>query len=241
MSDFVPFEFKLGKAPAVRPALAMLHEYFEGATLPAAPAQCEWAMKVQYPMALNNQFGDCVVAGHVHLSQATAQENDGSYVYPGDAAAKVEYFNLTGGADTGLVESTFLSTAKSAPILGSQVDVFCPFDFTNVEHTKSAIYLFGGVFLGVSLPQSAENQFPGKWTVVPGSPIIGGHCIVAIGYDEEGVFIVTWGTVIKATWEWFEKYVDEAYAVLYTEQVEKNRGPLATFNIDQLRADIEAL
>ena len=241
MSDFVKFEFKLGKAPAVRPALAMLPEYFKGATLPTAPAECEWAMKVQYPMAVNNELGDCVVAGHVHLSQATAQENGGSYTYPGDDATKAEYFSLTGGADTGLVESTFLATAKAAPILGSQVDVFCPLDFTNLDHVKSAIYLFGGLFLGVSLPQSAEDQFPGMFTVVPGSPIVGGHCIVAIGYDEEGIFLVTWGTVVKATWEWFSQYVDEAYMVLYTEQAQQNRGPLADFDIDTLRADIEAL
>ena len=240
-SGFKPFEFKLGKAPAVRPDLAMLHTYFKGGVFPVAPTECEWAMKVLYPMALNGTFGDCVVAGHIHLSQAVAAENGGTYVVPADPEIQQEYFLLTGGADTGLVESTFLSTAKSSPILGSQVDVFCPFDFTNVDHVKSAIYLFGGVFLGVSLPQSAEAQFPGEWIVVPGSSIVGGHCVVAIGYDETGVYLVTWGTVIKATWEWFLKYVDEAYAVLYTEQVQKDRGPLDTLDIAQLRADIASL
>jgi len=241
MSEFVPFTFNFGKLPPVRPALACLHTYFEGGALPVAPAKCEWAMKVQYPMADNNRLGDCVVAGHVHLSQAVAQENGGTYVYPGDAATQTEYFKLTGGADTGLVESTFLSTAQQAPILGSQVDVFCPFDHTNLDEVKSSIYVFGGIYLGVNLPQSAENQFPGEWTVVPGSPIVGGHCIVAIGYDAEGIYIVTWGQVIKATWAWFSTYVDEAYAVLYTEQVQKGRGPLKQLDIPRLRADIASL
>src|SRR5665213_1179128 len=99
MSDFTPFEFKLGKAPAVRPALGMLHTYFEGGALPVAPEKCEWAMKVRYPMALNNQFGDCVIAGWIHLAQAVAAENGGSYVVPADPVIQQEYFLLTGGAD----------------------------------------------------------------------------------------------------------------------------------------------
>jgi hypothetical protein len=240
-SEFTPFEFKLGKAPAVRPALAMFHQYFEGTVLPVAPARCEYAMKVTYPMALNGTYGDCVVAGHVHLSQAVAYENGGMYAVPEDPAIKTEYFDLTGGADTGLVESAFLAAAQSSPILGSQIDVFAPVDHTNLDHIKSAIYLCGGLFLGVSLPQSAEQQFPGLWTVVTGSPIIGGHCIIAIGYDAQGVYLVSWGMVVKATWAWFESYVDEAYAVLYTEQVQQNRGPLKQLDIRRLRANVAAL
>jgi len=233
-TEFTPFEFKLGRAPAVRPALACLHTYFDGQTLPKAPTKCEWAMKVQYPMALNGTYGDCVVAGHIHLSQAVAQENGGVYTYPGDPAVQAEYFKLTGGADTGLVESNFLMTAQQNQILGSQIEVFCPFDHTDLEEVKSVIYTFGGVFLGVNLPQSAENQFPGP-------PIIGGHCVVAIGYDAEGVFLVTWGQVIKATWAWFSTYVEEAYAILYTEQVQQGRGPLKQLDIARLRADIASL
>ncbi len=111
-SQFTPFEFKLGKGPAVRPALGLLHTYFESGALPKAPAKCEWAMKVPYPMALNGTYGDCVVAGHIHLSQAVAQENGGVYTVPDDPTIQAEYFKLTGGADTGLVESCFLATAK---------------------------------------------------------------------------------------------------------------------------------
>jgi hypothetical protein len=236
--EFTPFEFRLGRLEKVAVDLAPLHTYFEGNVLPAAPVQCKYALKVVYPLADNDRLGDCVLAGHVHLSQAIAHENDGTYKVPDGQVIQTEYFDLTGGADTGLVESTFLTTAQKAPVLGSQVDVFCPFNHANVDSVKSIIYTFGGVFLGVNLPQSAENQFPGTWTVVPNSPIIGGHCIVAVGYDAQFVYIITWGKVIRCTWEWFTTYVDEAYAILYTEEVQKNRGPLKTLDIERLRADI---
>ncbi len=184
---------------------------------------------------------NCVVAGHIHLTQAVTQENGGAYNYPGDAATQEEYFKLTGGADTGLVESTFLQAAKNSPILGSQIDSFGVLDPKNVDEIKSAIYVFGGAFLGVALPQSAQDQFPGTWSVVPNSPIVGGHCVVAIGYDAQFVYIVTWGQVIRCTWEWFTAYVDEAYAIIYTEEVQKNRGPLEQLDITRLRADIASL
>ena len=239
--DFVPFEFKLGRLEKVALSLPPLNTYFDGGKLPAAPLKCAYALKTHYPMADNNSLGDCVLAGHVHLTQAVAQENGGVYTYPGDVATKDEYFKLTGGADTGLVESTFLQTAKNSPVLGSQIDTFGVLDHANVEEVKSAIYTFGGAFLGVALPQSAQNQFPGTWSVVPNSPIIGGHCIVAIGYDARFVYVVTWGTVIRCTWEWFTTYVDEAYAIIYTEEVQKNRGPLKQLDIARLRADIASL
>jgi len=239
--EFTPFVFKLGRLDKVSVNLKPIHTYFEGGQLPVAPAKCLYALKVQYPVADNDRLGDCVVAGHIHLSQAVAQEIGGTYTYPGDAATQVEYFKLTGGQDTGLSESTFLQTARQAPILGSQVDTFCPIDHTQMDHVKSAIYAFGGAFLGVVLPQSAQNQFPGTWSVVPGSPIEGGHCIVAIGYDTQFVYIVTWGKVIRCTWEWFNEYVEEAYAIIYNDEVHKNHGPLATLDIAKLRADITAL
>ena len=239
--EFTPFEFKLGKAPAQRPAMGCLHTYFDGHTLPVAPVKCTYAMKVLYPLALNGTYGDCVVAGWVHLAQAVAQEIGDTYSYPGDPAVKATYFNLTGGADTGLVESTFLQKASQAPILESQVEAFAPIDHTDLAEVKSTIYTFGGVFLGVDLPQSAEHQFPGNWTVVPGSPIIGGHCVIGIGYDEEGIYLVTWGAIIHATWAWFSTYCDEAYAVLTSDQVAKGHGPLKQLDIARLKADIAAL
>jgi len=241
LEEFTPFQFKLGRLDKVDLDLAPLRTFFEGGQLPTAPAKCTYALKILYGMCDNDRLGDCVVAGHIHISQAIAQENDGKYVVPNDVVIQTEYFKLTGGQDTGLVESTFLQTAQKTPILGSQIDVFGILEPQNVKEIKSAIYTFGGVFLGVTLPQSAENQFPGTWTVVPNSPIIGGHCIVAIGYDAQFVYIITWGKVIRCTWAWFTTYVDEAYAIIYTEEVQKNRGPLKTLDIAKLRAALASI
>ena len=239
--EFIPFEFKMGRLEKVVLDLAPLHTYFEGGQLPTAPAKCLYALGVQYPMADNDRLGDCVVAGWVHLTQAVTKETGGTYTYPGDAATQIEYFKLTGGPDSGLAETTFLQTAQNSPILGSQVDTFGIIDHTKVDHVKSAIYAFGGAYLGVTLPKSAQSQFPGTWSVVPHSPIVGGHCIIAIGYDAKFVYIVTWGKVIRCTWEWFTTYVDEAYAIIYTEEVQKNRGPLSGLDIARLRADVASL
>lgn len=239
--EFEPFEFRLGRLDKVNLDLAGLNTYFKDGTLPSAPSKCGYSLNLNYPVALNDQLGDCVVAGHIHLTQAVANEITETYTVPPNSEIRTEYFDLTGGSDTGLSETAFLQTARETPILGSQIDVFGVLDHTNVEEIKSAIYTFGGAFLGVVLPQSAQNQFPGTWTVEPDSPIVGGHCIVAVGYDSQFVYVVTWGRVIRCTWDWFTTYVEEAYAIVYTDEVQKNRGPLPEFNIEQLRTDIASL
>ena len=33
-----------------------------------------------------------------------------------------------------------------------------------------------------------------------------GHCVVYAGYDGDGPTVVTWGTTVKASWEFHEAY-----------------------------------
>ena len=41
-----------------------------------------------------------------------------------------------------------------------------------------------------------------------------GHCIPAVGYDERNVYIVTWGQLKAMSWQFYNAYAEEAYAVL---------------------------
>ena len=94
----------------------------------------------------------------------------------------------------------------------------------------------------MQLPDSAQQQFnvggQSTWSVVNGSPIDGGHCIVGVGFNAEGVQIVTWGQVVTATWAWIAKYVDEAYAIVSNQYVEHGGGP--KLDLAALKADLAA-
>jgi hypothetical protein len=38
--------------------------------------------------------------------------------------------------------------------------------------------------------------------------------VIAVGYDDDWVYVVTWGKVIKMSWAFWDEYVEEAWAVI---------------------------
>ena len=73
--------------------------------------------------------------------------------------------------------------------------------------------------MGFTLPNSAITQFhAGKsWDVTtgPGSAPNpeNGHYVHVPGYTKRGPVCVTWGRKQQMTWDWLDKYGDEAYAI----------------------------
>jgi len=89
----------------------------------------------------------------------------------------------------------------------------------NINELKLAVQFFGGCYLGLALPISAQTQdnrdvtpagmtgigMPGSW---------GEHCVIAVAYEAQYVTVVTWGKLLKVTPAFREIYLEEAYAVL---------------------------
>ena len=74
---------------------------------------------------------------------------------------------------------------------------------------------------------------------MPGSPIEGGHAIVAVGYNDHFVQCVSWGRVVNVSYPWLSHYLTEVWAVISNEFVEAGRGP--SLDLATLRADIAAI
>jgi hypothetical protein len=112
----------------------------------------------------------------------------------------------------------------------------------NIEELKQAIYLFSCVGIGWELPQSAQEQFQAgqPWSVVNGSPIEGGHDTGAVGYDQDYIYIITWGKVQKVEWAFFTKYCDEGI-IYFSEEMLKNGESLDGFYVSQLTKDLGEL
>lgn len=101
---------------------------------------------------------------------------------------------------------------------------------------KVCVYDFLAVGFGLFLPLSAYTQWGAgqPWSFVPGSPIVGGHAILAIGFDNDYVYCVTWGKVIPVTWEFFRVYVFEAYVASTLFQL--NTSLWKNYNFKDLNA-----
>jgi hypothetical protein len=83
---------------------------------------------------------------------------------------------------------------------------------------KAALNLFGSVYLGAQIPQSAMLQTDEglPWTVETGSPVEGGHCFVAQKWDTDDapMTVVTWGQLQRVSLEWWMDYGLEAWVMI---------------------------
>lgn len=237
----MPTPGKLGKLTAVRPhALSDLTTYAAG-KLPAPPASVAYPV-LEWGMDGNDQCGDCTMAGAAHLIAAwNAEVEENADPAPTSTQVVTEYFDLTNGQDSGLVEHTVLATWHRRGLWGNRIAGYAPVDPGDLTALHQAIAFYGGAYLGVQLPDSAQQQFAAgePWTVVPGSPVEGGHCIVAAGYSPQGLYCVTWGQVVEVTYPWAAKYLDEAWCVLSEEYVQHGGGP--AIDLAALRADLAAI
>jgi hypothetical protein len=232
-----------GRLPAVALALGDLSHYLTS-PLPAPPAVVG-APRLAYPMAGNDRYGDCTIAAVVHVDQALGHMTKEPWTYPGDQVVEAKYFQLSGGADTGLVEANVLRawTAKGG-LFGHQLAAFAPLAVKHTTAIKQAVWLCGAVYTGVLIPAPAQQQFaagePWDLTGTPAdSEIEGGHAAPIVGYNAAGPIVVTWGALQQMTWRWWLTYAEEAYAVIASEI--KARGAFRGLNFAALDRDFAAL
>jgi len=218
--------FKLGKAPAKKDERNLKFASLLRAAPPTLPSAYDFDSShpgIPTPMFGNDTHGDCVIAGRAHQTLRFEDIEQGSVLMIIDKEVLKEYFKETGGTDTGLVLLDSLKEWRhNGWKVGKQtykIQAFSEVAFTNHEEVRQAIYADVGVGLGLQLPNSAktEIQTGQPWEVTsgpdsePGS--WGGHYVYVPGYTPSGPVCVTWGRKQQMTWEWLDKYCDEAYAI----------------------------
>lgn len=255
MSDL---SLRLGRLPAKRPfGLGDLVEYVQG-KLPAPPAFVHYGGLVHdgFPMDGNgpdpnvtNQgpdfqgLGDCTIAAAAHCIQLWNVEAKESDPVPTANEVVSTYLDLTGGVDSGLAEADVLQVWHSTGLWNNKIKGYAPIPANGITPLHQAAAFYGAVYLGVEIPQSAMDQFTEgvPWTVVPNSPIEGGHAIPISGYDQHYVYVITWGRVQPVTYPWLAAYLEEAWCVLPEEFAQRGRGPIPTIDFASLQADLKAV
>lgn len=232
-------QYKYGALPAQLPfGLSTLGAYTVG-KLPKPPASVDAPKNVAWGMDLNSTLGDCTIAGVDHLIAAWDADYDELDARPDDALIRSTYFALTGGEDTGLVEADVLKRWHTTGLFKNKIAGYAPVHPSNLVELHQAIAFYGGSYLGVACPASAQDQFANgqPWTYVPGSPIEGGHCIVAVGYSQTALLCVSWGALVEVTYGFLAHFCSEAWAVLSNELAERGKD---NFNLDlkSLQADL---
>jgi hypothetical protein len=235
---------KLGKLAPKRPEGLHMFAYYQTSPLPAAPESVAVPAVENWQMLGNDQYGDCTFAGIVHAMMATAAAEQETETFPTADEVVNAYLTYTNGQDAGAVEADLLAYWKNTGIFGKNIPAYAPTDHADFDELKSVIATFGLAYIGIQVPTLAQQQFaegqPWALSHTPAdNQIEGGHCIILVGYDNDYVECITWGKVQEITWEWLRAYIEESWAIITPEIVEK--GLYGDLRLPDLLTDLEKL
>jgi len=218
--------------------------------LPPPPASADWTTGVtSWGMMLNDTLGDCTIAGVGHAIQVFTA-NTGTMLTVSNSTI-VSYYQKWDGyvpgnpaTDLGGCELDVLNGWQKQDFAGNVLTAFADPQPANLDQVRQSIALFGGVYIGLSLPLTAKTQ--DVWDVVrrggaqaaPGS--WGGHCVFVPKYDEQSFTCITWGQLKTMTVAFWQKYCDEAHALLAQSWLTAKGSP-SGFDQAQLEADLKAI
>lgn len=240
---------KLGKKEPKKDLRTLrLARYFT-TTLPAPPDSCAWSLMLpDWGMMANDALGDCTIAGCGHAIQTWTEVINQRITIPD--ADIIKYYSLWDGyvvgdpsTDNGGIELDVLNQWRQQGLNGHQLLAYAAVNPHDQIEVRQAIALFGGTYIGLSLPISAQNQ--DVWDVVqtsdgqPGS--WGGHCVWCLAYDKDSITCVTWGVLKKMTWRFWENYCDEAYALLSPDFLNNQGIAPSNFDLSTLQADLSII
>jgi hypothetical protein len=236
-----------------------LGRYFTPALKPPPPA-CDWTKGItSWGMMLNgpeanepqfpNGLGDCTIAGAAHAIQVWTA-NNGSMVTLPDSTVLNYYEQWDGyvpgepSTDNGGIELDVLNDWQKNGFAGNPLLAFADPKPANLTEVRQAISLFGGVYIGLSLPLTAQTQT--VWDVTPNGGAKakpgswGGHCVFVPKYDQKTFTCITWGQLTTMTVAFWNKYCDEAHALLSPQWISAKGAPNG-FNLAELQADLQAI
>lgn len=241
---------KLGKLPPKHdPRTLMLSRYLLP-TLPPPPLSVDFAAAIpSWPMYENDQIGDCTCAAVGHMIEAWSRAASRVCTIIPNSAVLKAYEDIAGyvpgddSTDAGANELDVLNYWRKTGVGDHHISAFVGVDPKNINHVKQAMFLFGGLYIGLDLPASAQDQ--NIWDVPPEGPIgdgevgsWGGHAVNAVRYDAAGPTVVTWGMLVRMTWAFWMTYCAEAWAILTPDWIEANGKSPGGFQYSLLQRDL---
>ena len=215
-----------------------------------------------WPMYLNDQLGDCTIAGEGHLFGALSRYGLGTEALFSDATIQATYSRVGGyvpgepDTDQGCMMIDVLADAKASGITDTAGHVHKVAAYARLGNPADELLLgqvldvFGSVYVGIRCQDSIQTEFadnePFTWT--PGEPVDGGHCIVLqrrrpIGASSAarsaGVLdYVTWGALASATTGFQAHAAEEAWAVVSQDWLKASGVSVSGMNLAQLLSDM---
>jgi hypothetical protein len=204
-------------------------------SLPPPPPAKDWMCGIaDWGTMMNNELGDCTIAGVAHAIQVWSACM-GTEVTVDDPTV-LSYYQKWDGydpadptTDRGGIELDVLNAWRKEGFSGHDLFAFAAPKFSDLVQIRQSIALFGGVYIGLALPVTAQTQ--DVWDVVAKGGANarkgswGGHCVFVPKYDEHGFTCITWGKPKTMTTAFWKKYCDEAYVLLGEDWLNEKGAP----------------
>jgi hypothetical protein len=253
---------KLGRLPRGHDKrIPMMHDLTVGIVQSVPPPAVDFTkgMPGDLGMMLNNTLGDCTCAAFYHALQVwsfntgtpidTEPDSDVELLYEKACGYKPAQGGEGPGGNEQKVLTYILREGAPGGTNGTQVkkiDAFVEVAVTNLDNVKRTIADCGVCYIGFNVPQYIMP--PGKvplsvWDVDPqaDNTIVGGHAVVLAGYNTQGARVISLGQYYTMTWAFFEKFVDEAYAIADPEWITAKGTTPGGLSLAQLEAAMKAL
>jgi len=247
--------YLLGKNRPVIDDRTMRFASYVKPALPTPPAAVSYGAKVTaWPMYDNDRYGDCTCAAAGHMIQNWTANATAEVTVP-DASVLTFYEHFVGTpppADKGCDMLSVLRYWRKTGVDSHKVLAFASIELQNQEQAQSACWLFGSIYIGVALPDFTlppnVDPLTIPWVVPPGG-LVGnaapnpnnGHCIPAVSYDADNLYVVTWGEIKPMSWGFYSAYADEAFAVISEDFIEANGLNPAGFDLTALKTDLKEI
>jgi len=255
--------YKLGRRPSPPARHLRLGAYLMAAELPPPPRVCHYSPAVEHGLAMclgNDNLSDCTAAGAAHLVDLW-RGNAGIAAPVVSEADTIAFYSKTTGyipgdaaTDQGGDLVTVMRKWRDGGFFAdgsSKIAGWAAVDATNAGEVRRALWLFEGLYMGAALPDAWLNPMPAAtgfvWSVAGEPDPDNGHCTTAVGYNDVGVQVDSWGMVGTMTWAALAKYYAEAsggelYALLSPDAINRATAKAASgFDLAALTSDLAAL
>ena len=236
--------YLLGKDPVQKDRRNLQIKNYLPTKLPPTPKEVTW-YKIKpsnlWGMDGNDKWRLCTVAASAHELDCMRACESGIKTRISDA--RVIALATKMGALNGYVMLNKLKYWRTTGMFDTKLEAFCSVPTKDQNLIKSSIYILGACDIGIRMPLAWQGK--DVWDTGSGGSYKvgswGGRDVPALGYDVDGVYVCSWGTIYLLTWNAFYTYVDEGYGLVLKVWLAKDGKTPSGFNHAQLIADAEAI
>lgn len=248
----IPPMGRLAPHPEITHPRLKLGLFVQPGTALDVPSSVDYLSKVTaWPGYFNASLKDCTAAAAGHQREVWTRYGQLATITTTDADVLRFYERCSGyrigdpSSDRGAIMQDCLDVWRRTGLGRDRILAFFQLDHTNLAEVKTALWLLGGVYVGVNFPRSAMTQFNNRqpWDYNPGldNTIEGGHCVHLGAIDATGMLTVTtWGQTQQVTPAWWAQFVEEAWCSASQSWMRAGLSPagLDTAKINMLFANL---